>query len=143
MEALKNLRTNVPDWLRRLDDLNGQIEQRQLELAQAVDAQGLSTSAAKSVRNKGSTESLKPRDEPPAHIHDTEPLTASPTEQRPPCMSQLVTDLEQAQTGTSNCAKDGGPNPPSPGGSETPSAQQRRVTNQVKAAGQARARAIA
>ncbi|SPJ80244.1 uncharacterized protein FTOL_08636 [Fusarium torulosum] len=64
MEALKNLVNNVPDWLQRLDDLSGQIDCRQAELAAVAAAEGKSPET-KSLRNKGSTESLKPRDDPP------------------------------------------------------------------------------
>ncbi|GKU14212.1 unnamed protein product [Fusarium langsethiae] len=64
MDALKNLVNNVPDWLQRLDDLSGQIDRRQAELAAVAAAEGKSPKA-KSLRNKGSTESLKPKDDPP------------------------------------------------------------------------------
>ncbi|EWZ78765.1 hypothetical protein FOXG_14218 [Fusarium oxysporum f. sp. lycopersici 4287] len=64
MDALKNLVNNVPDWLQRLDDLSGQIDRRQAELAAVAAAEGKSAQT-KSLRNKGSTESLKPKDEPP------------------------------------------------------------------------------
>ncbi|KAG8665089.1 hypothetical protein FPOAC2_14337 [Fusarium poae] len=64
MDALKNLANNVPDWLQRLDDLSGQIDRRQAELAAVAAAEGKSRKA-KSLRNKGSTESLKPKDNPP------------------------------------------------------------------------------
>ncbi|EGU72178.1 hypothetical protein FOPG_18066 [Fusarium oxysporum f. sp. conglutinans race 2 54008] len=64
MDALKNLVNNVPDWLQRLDDLSGQIDRRQAELAAIAAAEGKSAET-KSLRNKGSTESLKPKDDPP------------------------------------------------------------------------------
>ncbi|EXM14908.1 hypothetical protein FOTG_16707 [Fusarium oxysporum f. sp. vasinfectum 25433] len=64
MDALKNLVNNVPDWLQRLDDLSGQIDRRQAELAAVAAAEGKSAET-KSLRNKGSTESLKPKDDPP------------------------------------------------------------------------------
>jgi hypothetical protein len=64
MDALKNLVNNVPDWLQRLDDLSGQIDRRQAELAAVAAAEGKSPET-KSIRNKGSTESLKPKDDPP------------------------------------------------------------------------------
>ncbi|KLU82086.1 hypothetical protein MAPG_01163, partial [Magnaporthiopsis poae ATCC 64411] len=71
MDALKNLSANIPDWLRRLEELNGQIEQRQIELAKFAEANSPSPSgdsrslhSMKSLRNKGSTESLRPTDEP-------------------------------------------------------------------------------
>ncbi|KAM0360228.1 hypothetical protein ACHAO7_012142, partial [Fusarium culmorum] len=71
MNALKNLVNNVPDWLQRLDDLSGQIDRRQAELAAVAAAEGKSPKA-KSLRNKGSTESLKPKDDPPV-VHGEGP----------------------------------------------------------------------
>ncbi|RKK75220.1 hypothetical protein BFJ71_g17155 [Fusarium oxysporum] len=64
MDALKNLVNNVPDWLQRLDDLSGQIDRRQAELAAVAAAEG-NSAETKSLRNKGSTESLKPKDDSP------------------------------------------------------------------------------
>ncbi|EXK24764.1 hypothetical protein FOMG_18531 [Fusarium oxysporum f. sp. melonis 26406] len=64
MDALKNLVNNVPDWLQRLDDLSGQVDRRQAELAAVAAAEGKSAET-KSLRNKGSTESLKPKGDPP------------------------------------------------------------------------------
>ncbi|KAG7413166.1 hypothetical protein Forpi1262_v017207 [Fusarium oxysporum f. sp. raphani] len=63
MDAL-HLVNNVPDWLQRLDDLSGHIDRRQAELAAIAAAEGKSAET-KSLRNKGSTESLKPKDDPP------------------------------------------------------------------------------
>ncbi|KAF4946917.1 hypothetical protein FGADI_10830 [Fusarium gaditjirri] len=71
MDALKNLVNNVPDWLQRLDDLSGQIDRRQAELAAVAAAEGKSAET-KSLRNKGSTESLKPKDDPPV-VHAEAP----------------------------------------------------------------------
>lgn len=62
MDALKNLTNNIPSWLKRLDDLSGQIDLRQAELAAVAAAEGKSAET-RSLRNKGSTESLKPREE--------------------------------------------------------------------------------
>ncbi|KAL8381792.1 hypothetical protein RB595_005857 [Gaeumannomyces hyphopodioides] len=71
MDALKNLSANIPDWVRRLEELSGQIEQRQIELAKFAEANSPSPAgdsrsihSIKSLRNKGSTESLRPTDEP-------------------------------------------------------------------------------
>ncbi|KAF5981587.1 hypothetical protein FBULB1_4698 [Fusarium bulbicola] len=61
MNALENLVNNVPDWLRRLDNLSGQIDRRQAELAAEEKS-----AVTKPLRNKGSTESLKPKDDPPS-----------------------------------------------------------------------------
>ena len=66
MEALKNLTTNIPDWLTRLDDLGGQVQKRQAELAALSVTDKVSE--ARSMRNKGSTESLKPKDDGPANF---------------------------------------------------------------------------
>jgi hypothetical protein len=63
IDAIKNLVNNVPDWLQRLDDLSGRIDRRQAELAAVAAAEGKS-GEAKSLRNKGSTESLKLKDDP-------------------------------------------------------------------------------
>ncbi|KAH7459942.1 hypothetical protein FOMA001_g19736 [Fusarium oxysporum f. sp. matthiolae] len=64
MDALKNLVNNVPNWLQRLDDLSGQIDRRQAELAAVAAAEG-NSAETKSLRDKGSTESLKPKDDLP------------------------------------------------------------------------------
>ncbi|KAI1209896.1 uncharacterized protein F4807DRAFT_77476 [Annulohypoxylon truncatum] len=87
VDSLKSLITNVPDWLKRLEELNGQIDQRQQDLA--ILPENRPRSSAKSVRNRGSTESLKPRDEnvpidPPdiARASTPPPLTR-PNAQKP------------------------------------------------------------
>ncbi|KAF9872277.1 hypothetical protein CkaCkLH20_10104 [Colletotrichum karsti] len=58
MDALKNIINNVPDWVQQLDKMGDEIDQRQAQLA-ALSI----TSSSKSLRNKGSTESLKLKDE--------------------------------------------------------------------------------
>ncbi|OIW28393.1 hypothetical protein CONLIGDRAFT_644585 [Coniochaeta ligniaria NRRL 30616] len=128
MDALRHLVANIPDWLKRLDDLTDQIEQRQVELAQVSESSsGSSASAARSLRNRGSTESLKPKDEPEAH--PTDPNPDAPTPQA------AETPTTPPTTGAADP-----PPPSSPSGSNTPSALARQ-TNQVKAQAQARARA--
>ena len=67
MDTLNNLTTNIPDWQKRLEDLGGQIEQRQADLA-ALSPTEQKQAEARSLRNKGSTESLKPKDDGPAHM---------------------------------------------------------------------------
>ncbi|KND88489.1 hypothetical protein TOPH_06884 [Tolypocladium ophioglossoides CBS 100239] len=67
MDALKNLIGNIPDWQRRLNDLAGQIDRRQAELA-ALGAEQPRSASARSLRNKGSSESLRPKDEGPLHM---------------------------------------------------------------------------
>lgn len=131
MDALTHLVANIPDWIKRLDELTEQIEKRQLELAQASQSSVLRT---RSLRNRGSTESLKPTDEPEAHPHDTvaelPPPLAKPTR---PAKHALDTTVAPAKPTD-------GPPPSSPGGSNTPSAL-RRQTSIVKAQAQARVRA--
>lgn len=135
MEALKNLIANVPDWLRKLDELNGQIEQRQLELAKLTEGSKTnspSRTGPKSIRNKGSTESLRPRDEPEAHPND--PLPQSNADIAAERAAAAAAGAAAAKANTEQ------PSPPSPSGSQSPSALQRQ-TSQMRAAGQARARA--
>lgn len=130
MDALRHLVANIPDWMKRLDELTGQIEQRQIELASVTEPGSNANSSARSIRNRGSTESLKPKDEPEAHPEDPMPSplqdgTSNPidtTATTPPA------DATQQQP------------PSSPAGSNTPSALARQA-NQVKAVAQARARA--
>ena len=82
VESLKSLIANVPDWLRRLDDLNGQIEQRQLDLAKHEQSeQEKKAAAARSLRNKGSQESLKPKDDGAAFPSDAPPDTTAQNNQ--------------------------------------------------------------
>ena len=66
MEALKSLANNIPGWQKRLEDLNGQLEQRQVDLEKSVVA-ATQTTTSRSIRNVGSSESLKPNDDGPAH----------------------------------------------------------------------------
>lgn len=63
-EALRNLVTSCPDWAKRLDDLSGQIDQRQTDLAQFAELQ---SPCKTSLRKHSSTESLKPKDDSEAH----------------------------------------------------------------------------
>ncbi|KAG5952860.1 hypothetical protein E4U53_007729 [Claviceps sorghi] len=79
MNALRNLANNIPDWQRRLDDLNGQIELRQAELAALAGSPIHSAASPRPLRNKGSSESLKPKDEGPMHTNVDE--FASPSSQ--------------------------------------------------------------
>lgn len=123
MEALKHLVANVPDWLKRLEELNGQVAKRQMELAQ-LDAQneGNATTApaTRSIRNKGSQESLRPADEPEAHPRESTPQPET-------VVAPVAAPVVPAK-------------PASPADSQTPSAIARQ-TSQARAAGQARARA--
>lgn len=89
MDALKNLTTHIPSWLTRLDDLSNQVDQRQAELAALAAAEPRTASSeTKSLRNKGSTESLKPKDDGPSRIPDPPPeaSTSDPQQQSRPEM---------------------------------------------------------
>jgi hypothetical protein len=87
MDALKNISTNVPDWLHKLGELGGQIEKRQVELA-ALSPQTPPRSV-KSVKKTGSTESLRPNDnnerrEPITPFTFTSPYQTRTTPRFPP-----------------------------------------------------------
>ncbi|KAI9745607.1 MAG: hypothetical protein M1818_001141 [Claussenomyces sp. TS43310] len=58
MDALRGVATAVPQWQTLLDDLSGQISCRQAELAQVAE----SRPPTRSLKNQGSTESLKLKD---------------------------------------------------------------------------------
>ncbi|KAI4866275.1 hypothetical protein F4820DRAFT_264620 [Hypoxylon rubiginosum] len=121
IDCLKALVTNVPDWLKRLDELNGQIDQRQQDLAMLPENQ--LQSSARSMRNVGSTESLKPRDEGPGIPDEGRASTPPPA----------------ARNSTS---QQGGAEAPSSPVSEPKSKTSlQRQTNEVKATAQRRARA--
>ncbi|KAI1175086.1 hypothetical protein F4777DRAFT_588794 [Nemania sp. FL0916] len=66
MDPLVSVITNVPEWLKRLEELNGQIEQRQQDLAKFSG--GRPPSVAQSIRPRGSMESLKPPDDGAAFL---------------------------------------------------------------------------
>ncbi|KAI2617571.1 hypothetical protein GGS26DRAFT_406822 [Hypomontagnella submonticulosa] len=123
VDSLKALITNIPDWLKRLEELNGQIEQRQLDLAMLPENRP--KSVARSVRNQGSTESLKPKDDVvPVHQHDI----ARPSTPPPPTRN----DTRQ---------QDGAEAPSSPVSEPRSTTSLQRQTNEVMAAAQRRARA--
>lgn len=123
MEALKNIEQTVPEWLTRLDDLNDQIDKRQVELAELADKQ-----APKSIRNRGSTESLRPKEE-------TEGYTVISDKPTVPYSSEQQKNLHNSDKSY--------PEPPSSptGDLKTPAALQKQ-SHQVMAVAQARARAM-
>lgn len=92
MDPLQNLIANAPDWVKRLDELNEQVEQRQLDLARFDETHPQTQSSARSIRNKGSTESLKPQEgattyHPQEHTPPsttTPPRSAVQSTRRPP-----------------------------------------------------------
>lgn len=123
MDCLEALCTNIPDWLKRLEELNGQIEQRQRDLASLPENQR--QSSARSIRNRGSTESLKPQDEAVAINPPDRTRVATP----PPATQNNV----QQQRGNDV--------PTSPVSEFNSKASLQRQTNEVMATAQRRARA--
>lgn len=128
MDALKNLTNNIPDWQRRLEELSGQVERRQAELA-AVAATG-PNAEARSLRNKGSTESLKPKDDGPSFV-------AEPIEHAAPLVEEPNAPFAKPSTppGDSQTRQP----PASNTGSVSPSALHK--TRELGAAAHSRARA--
>ncbi|KAK0388613.1 hypothetical protein NLU13_4856 [Sarocladium strictum] len=97
MDALKQLTNHIPNWLTRLDDLGGQVVQRQAELAALAVTDR--AAEARSMRNKGSTESLKPKDDGTAMI--AEPMdTSSVTRIEDPVDETLNTTQQRPSTPT-------------------------------------------
>ncbi|OBT62484.1 hypothetical protein VE03_08018 [Pseudogymnoascus sp. 23342-1-I1] len=78
MDPLGHLVKSIPDWQVLLDDLNGKIGRRQGELAEAEN----SRPPTRSLRNKGSTESLRPKDDNDAIPEDIE-ITMNTTADTP------------------------------------------------------------
>ncbi|KAG4443954.1 hypothetical protein IFR05_000594 [Cadophora sp. M221] len=78
LEALQTLCTSIPDWNTRLDELNSQIALRQVELARLTENERPPT---RSLKNKGSTESLRPQDgnENPISFEKSESANDTPT----------------------------------------------------------------
>ncbi|KAK0734391.1 hypothetical protein B0T26DRAFT_68368 [Lasiosphaeria miniovina] len=119
--STKHLVEKIPGLLKRLEELD--IAQRQKDLAQLTKPQSQSNtgvpSATRSLRNKGSQESLRSRDEPEAH-----PREATPQPEVAPMITSAAPAAgEQPAQG-------------SPSELQSPSA----IARQARAAGQARAR---
>ncbi|KAH0496505.1 hypothetical protein TgHK011_003859 [Trichoderma gracile] len=81
IDALKNLVNNIPTWQARLDELSSQVDKRQLELAALAEANSTKEPETRSLRNKGSTESLKPKDDGQMHIFFTEDVPVQQQQQ--------------------------------------------------------------
>ncbi|KAI0516737.1 hypothetical protein F5B22DRAFT_606337 [Xylaria bambusicola] len=132
-DPLDSVIVNAPDWVKRLEELSGQIEQRQRDLAKFSGAEAPSSSA-RSIRNRGSTESLKPKDDGPSlPTPDPDPTT----DQMP---KPIITALPP-QTPSGN-ARPNGPQPPStPASDPWTGSSLVRHTNELVATAQRRARA--
>lgn len=112
LEAIHNLVTYCPDWAKRVDELSGQIDQRQLDLAAVAERHNLESSgggrpkSSKSIKNRGSMESLKPKDDGEAHPTADEPTSSAETDgaQKPmrPSVSTDGITQQDKQTSTDN-----------------------------------------
>ncbi|KAI0447844.1 hypothetical protein F4803DRAFT_545895 [Xylaria telfairii] len=130
-DPLDSVISNVPDWLKRLEELNSQIEQRQRDLAKFSGAQPPSSSA-QSIRNRGSTESLRPPEDGVALP------TPDPTTNQPP---RPINTAVPPQTPNGQ-RRPSGPQPPStPASDPWTSSSLIRHTNELVATAQRRARA--
>ncbi|KAK7748505.1 hypothetical protein SLS62_008545 [Diatrype stigma] len=133
VDSLKNLIANVPDWLRRLDELNGQIEQRQLDLAKYEETQEQKNIAKRSLKRTNSTESLKPKDDGAAF--PTNQCTNTQRDTTPPPDSQNVAQQQEGEQPPQNgTAKGGSP--------KSTSSTIQRQTKEAITAAQRRARAV-
>ncbi|RFU32864.1 hypothetical protein B7463_g3435, partial [Scytalidium lignicola] len=121
IDALQNLATSVPNWNQQLDNLNGQIADRQAELAR-LDERGTSL---KSLRNKGSTESLRPKEgnENPFHSDEDDNILKQPQINEPntPRQSTSFDSPRQNTSPTSPSAERSKTKPPHEFQLQTPS----------------------
>lgn len=131
MDPLDSVISNVPEWLKRLEELNGQIEQRQRDLAKFSGARPPSASA-RSIRHRGSTESLKPQDDGAAFP------TPDPTTDQPP--KPIITAIPP-QTPDGRRRSNGQHLPSTPASDPWTGSSLIRHTNELVATAQRRARA--
>lgn len=164
MDALANLKDHCPDWAKRIDELSGQIEQRQLELAELAARQHHQqqqqqqqlerssdgrTGSKKSLRKCGSTESLRP----PNEEGEAHPGSATtPGRTSPEHSKNVVQDarrasvasrggIEKPQRDPSNGNTNGNGNGNGHGHSSSSPSTSERQANQVVAVASAKARA--
>ena len=92
-DTLTTLIISIPEWTSRLDNLNGQIAKRQIELARLTEEQRPPTRT--SIRNKGSTESLRPKDGPTDIADDGINIDVGDRRSSVPIQEDEVLDLPQ------------------------------------------------
>lgn len=131
LEALHNLVTYCSDWAKRLDELSGQIDQRQVDLAQFAEQH--SSCKKKRLKSCGSTESLKPKDYGEAHPGANRRTSAEETLAAHNNAAQRISGLTNA---TTQREQSGAEEAHSPSSSAV-----ERQTPQVQAAAMAKARA--
>lgn len=98
IDALKNLINNIPSWQARLDDLSSQVDRRQLELAALAEANPSKEPETRSLRNKGSQESLKPKDDGAMHMFFPEDVPAQQQQQQDVAAVTASTPLQSSST---------------------------------------------
>ncbi|CAG8961659.1 hypothetical protein HYFRA_00006196 [Hymenoscyphus fraxineus] len=134
-EALETLRTSIPTWNQRLDELNGQIALRQIELARldAREENGQRPPSTRSLKNKGSAESLRPKeadDNNPFAIQDTD-ILPSPPSASPKCSSpkQQQSSFSPIRRSSSSIKRGMASRPPKSNGNfrESPTSTQRQA----------------
>lgn len=132
MDALKNLTNNIPGWLLRLDELSSQVDKRQAELAAIAAAEPHNGSETKSLRNKGSQESLKPQDDGPSNI----PPPLEPEPESPAQAENTTSQPAPPRTPPQDMQKPRTPTSPGSGGiaaaHRVPPAAHARAKSQVK-----------
>lgn len=157
MDALRNIVKHVPDWQKRLDDLAGQVEKRQAELA-AVAAADPKNVETKSLRNVGSTESLKPKNEGPAQpvdvpdqepskpvspnlVHPASPEEASAPSKAAACDGEEYTAARAGRSSPSQDVRRRQASKPSPRGGNSPPTAHRQIPDAAALYSRARANA--
>ncbi|KAI3320054.1 hypothetical protein HD806DRAFT_507599 [Xylariaceae sp. AK1471] len=149
--VLDSVISNVPDWLKRLEELNGQIERRQQDLAKFAESRP--QSSARSIRNRGSTESIRPKDDdaafpggaefPAPDLPTDSSRTPTPTPKpKPTTKPEPIITAAPPRSPVQQHRLLNGPQPPSPPASDPKSGSSvARQTNELVAAAQRRARA--
>jgi len=120
-EALNVLCSAIPSWNTRLDKLNGQIAERQVELARLTENH---PPTARSMRNKGSTESLRPKD------HDDNPLEPDETYPKPTTATGTPVGQRPSSAEAARARAVGATTPPPPKASSNPRASPNALARQ-------------
>lgn len=115
VDALSTLCTSVPDWNTRLDELNGQIALRQIELAR-LEEEREERPTPRSLRNKGSTESLRPKDgnENSFPFEEADKITSNPPVESPKPMQNGFTSQRPRSSKAARAAAVTTPSPSDP-----------------------------
>ncbi|KFX95580.1 hypothetical protein O988_05735 [Pseudogymnoascus sp. VKM F-3808] len=128
MDPLNHLTKSIPEWQVLLDDLNGKIARRQGELAEAENSRP-STRSLRSLRNKGSTESLRPKEDTEAIPEDVDVIMNSPTDTPQTNNDASIPTITYPSNG-----KALSPPPPPPQADNSPRTPQRNPSNRLRGA---------